>query len=143
MCVLNQAEMGGRAARTRAALDAMDPAQRLSMEGHRAGAYLRLRFTGARSGPTLPGAAGRRTALGYSVRLLLVTGGTLLLWHAFVHTALLVHNALQGFLRACSCHAGRDSIASDEWPSQHMFLFRHGLQAGLQQGTLLSCWCPL
>ena len=40
--------MTGRAARTRAALDAMDPQQRLAMEGHRPGAYLRLRFTGAR-----------------------------------------------------------------------------------------------
>ena len=39
--------MAGRAARTRAALDAMDPQQRLAMEGHRPGAYLRLRFTGA------------------------------------------------------------------------------------------------
>lgn len=40
-------EMGDRAARTRAALDAMDPEQRVAMEGHRPGAYLRLRFTGA------------------------------------------------------------------------------------------------
>ena len=38
--------MGGRAAKTRAALDALDPAQRLAMEGHRPGAYLRLRFSG-------------------------------------------------------------------------------------------------
>ena len=41
-----QAEMGGRAAKTRAVLDALDPAQRLAMEGHRPGAYLRLRFSG-------------------------------------------------------------------------------------------------
>ena len=40
-------EMGGREARTRAALDALDPLQRVAMEGHRPGAYLRLRFTGA------------------------------------------------------------------------------------------------
>ena len=46
-----QAEMGGRAARTRAALDAMDPAQRLTLEGYRPGAYLRMRFTGARAVP--------------------------------------------------------------------------------------------
>jgi ribosome biogenesis protein BMS1 len=39
-------EMGDRAARTRAALDALDPGQRVAMEGHRRGAYLRLRFTG-------------------------------------------------------------------------------------------------
>ncbi|EIE20399.1 DUF663-domain-containing protein [Coccomyxa subellipsoidea C-169] len=39
-------EMGERAARTRAALDALDPEQRVAMEGHRPGAYLRLRFTG-------------------------------------------------------------------------------------------------
>jgi ribosome biogenesis protein BMS1 len=38
--------MGGRAAKTRAVLDALDPAQRLAMEGHRPGAYLRLRFSG-------------------------------------------------------------------------------------------------
>jgi ribosome biogenesis protein BMS1 len=49
VCKCIQAEMGGRAARTRAALDAMDPAQRLALEGHRPGAYLRLRFTGARA----------------------------------------------------------------------------------------------
>ena len=46
LCPLSQAEMGGRAAKTRAALDALDPAQRLAMEGHRPGAYLRLRFSG-------------------------------------------------------------------------------------------------
>ncbi len=40
-------EMGDRAARTRAALDAMDPEQRVAMEGHRPGAYLRLCFSGA------------------------------------------------------------------------------------------------
>lgn len=39
-------EMGGRLARTRAALDALDDEQRLVMEGHRPGAYLRLSFTG-------------------------------------------------------------------------------------------------
>ena len=44
-------EMGERAARTRAALDALDPEQRVAMEGHRPGAYLRLRFTGAKSCP--------------------------------------------------------------------------------------------
>ena len=40
-------EMGGRLARTRAALDALDDEQRLLMEGHRPGAYLRLSFSGA------------------------------------------------------------------------------------------------
>ncbi len=44
-------EMGERAARTRAALDALDPEQRVAMEGHRPGAYLRLRFTGAKLCP--------------------------------------------------------------------------------------------
>lgn len=39
-------EMGGRLARTRAALDALDDEQRLIMEGHRPGAYLRLSFRG-------------------------------------------------------------------------------------------------
>lgn len=39
-------EMGGRLARTRAALDALDDEQRLVMEGHRPGVYLRLSFTG-------------------------------------------------------------------------------------------------
>lgn len=46
-------EMGDRAARTRAALDAMDPDQRVAMEGHRPGAYLRLRFTGEHGGRPL------------------------------------------------------------------------------------------
>ncbi len=45
-----KAEMGGRAAKTRAALDALDPATRVAMEGHRAGAYLRLRFSGVADG---------------------------------------------------------------------------------------------
>lgn len=40
-------EMGGRLARTRAALDALDGEQRQLMEGHRPGAYLRLSFSGA------------------------------------------------------------------------------------------------
>ncbi|KAK9824496.1 hypothetical protein WJX72_010821 [[Myrmecia] bisecta] len=39
-------EMGGRAARTKAAMDALDPAQRVAMEGYRPGTYLRMRFTG-------------------------------------------------------------------------------------------------
>jgi ribosome biogenesis protein BMS1 len=39
-------EMGRRLARTRAALDALDEEQRLIMEGHRPGAYLRLSFRG-------------------------------------------------------------------------------------------------
>ena len=39
-------EMGERAARTKAAMDALDPLQRVTMEGHRAGTYVRLRFTG-------------------------------------------------------------------------------------------------
>ncbi|CAL8465158.1 g4693 [Coccomyxa elongata] len=39
-------EMGKRAARTRSALDALDPEQRVAMEGHRPGAYIRMRFTG-------------------------------------------------------------------------------------------------
>ena len=39
-------EMSGRAARTAAALDALDPATRVAMEGHRPGTYMRLRFTG-------------------------------------------------------------------------------------------------
>lgn len=38
--------MGGRAARTRAAMDALDAGTRVAMEGHRPGAYLRLRFSG-------------------------------------------------------------------------------------------------
>ena len=41
-----KADMGGRAAKTRAAMDALDPASRVAMEGHRPGAYLRLRFSG-------------------------------------------------------------------------------------------------
>ena len=44
-------ETGERATRTRAALDALDPEQRIAMEGHRPGAYLRLRFTGAATFP--------------------------------------------------------------------------------------------
>ncbi len=44
-------EMGGRLARTRAALDALDDEQRLVMEGHRPGVYLRLSFTGAADRP--------------------------------------------------------------------------------------------
>ncbi len=48
-------EMGGREARTRAALDALDPQQRIAMEGFRPGAYLRLRFSGPpRCRPWLP-----------------------------------------------------------------------------------------
>ena len=39
-------ELGGRVARTRAAMDALDPALRVTMEGFRPGAYLRLRFAG-------------------------------------------------------------------------------------------------
>jgi hypothetical protein len=39
-------EMGGRAARTRAALDSMDLSTRVALEGYRPGTYLRLRFTG-------------------------------------------------------------------------------------------------
>lgn len=39
-------EMGERAARTKAAMDALHPLQRVAMEGHRAGTYVRLRFTG-------------------------------------------------------------------------------------------------
>ena len=39
-------EMAGRAERTKAALDALDPQQRIAMAGFRPGAYLRLRFTG-------------------------------------------------------------------------------------------------
>ena len=39
-------EMAVRAERTKAALDALDPRQRIAMEGFRPGAYLRLRFTG-------------------------------------------------------------------------------------------------
>ena len=39
-------EMAVRAERTKAALGALDPRQRIAMEGFRPGAYLRLRFTG-------------------------------------------------------------------------------------------------
>ncbi len=39
-------ELGGRVARTRAAMDALDPGLRVAMEGFRPGAYLRLRFAG-------------------------------------------------------------------------------------------------
>ena len=39
-------DMADRSAKTKAALDALDPATRVAMEGHRPGAYVRLRFTG-------------------------------------------------------------------------------------------------
>lgn len=39
-------EMAERAARTKSALDALDPHQRIAMEGFRPGTYLRLRFKG-------------------------------------------------------------------------------------------------
>ena len=39
-------DMADRSAKTKAALDALDPATRVSMEGHRPGAYVRLRFSG-------------------------------------------------------------------------------------------------
>ncbi|PSC76713.1 ribosome biogenesis BMS1-like protein [Micractinium conductrix] len=39
-------ELVERAAKTRTALDAFDPATRVAMEGHRPGAYVRLRFSG-------------------------------------------------------------------------------------------------
>ena len=39
-------DMGGRVARTKAAMDALDPALRVAMEGYRTGTYLRMRFTG-------------------------------------------------------------------------------------------------
>ena len=42
-------EMASRAARTKSALDALDPHQRIAMEGHRPGTYLRLRFKGTLS----------------------------------------------------------------------------------------------
>jgi hypothetical protein len=67
--LLSQAEMGGRAARTRAALDALDPGQRLAMEGHRPGAYLRLRFSGTSSTNR-----GHWATLPCVVQLLSVTG---------------------------------------------------------------------
>lgn len=38
-----------RAARTRAALDALPPAQRIALEGHTPGTYLRLLLSGATS----------------------------------------------------------------------------------------------
>ncbi|KAL4425893.1 hypothetical protein ABPG75_009909 [Micractinium tetrahymenae] len=39
-------DLAERAAKTKAALDALDPATRIAMEGHRPGAYVRLRFSG-------------------------------------------------------------------------------------------------
>lgn len=39
-------DMGDRAARTKAVMDALDEEQRVTMEGFRPGTYLRLRFTG-------------------------------------------------------------------------------------------------
>ena len=39
-------EMAERAARTKLALDALDPRQRIAMEGYRPGTYLRLRLKG-------------------------------------------------------------------------------------------------
>lgn len=39
-------DMGGRVARTKAAMDALDPGLRVAMEGFRPGTYLRVRFTG-------------------------------------------------------------------------------------------------
>lgn len=39
-------DMSERAERTKTAMDALDPVQRVIMEGHRPGAYVRLRFTG-------------------------------------------------------------------------------------------------
>ena len=42
-------EMAGRAARSRAALDGMDPEQRIAMEGYRPGTYLRLHFKGMKT----------------------------------------------------------------------------------------------
>lgn len=44
-------EMSERAARTRAALDALGPGARIALEGHRPGAYVRLRFKGACAHP--------------------------------------------------------------------------------------------
>ena len=38
--------MVDRAKRTKDAMDALDPAQRIAMEGHRPGAYVRMRFSG-------------------------------------------------------------------------------------------------
>jgi ribosome biogenesis protein BMS1 len=60
-------DMGGRVARTKAAMDALDPALRVAMEGFRPGSYLRMRFTGGpcdldtiflKSKATKPSAAG-------------------------------------------------------------------------------------
>lgn len=48
-------EMAERAARTKVALDALDPLQRVAMEGYRPGTYLRLRFKGR--GPVIPSLA--------------------------------------------------------------------------------------
>lgn len=39
-------DMAGRAGRTKSALDALEPYQRVQMEGFRPGTYLRLRFKG-------------------------------------------------------------------------------------------------
>ena len=39
-------EMSDRAQKTKDAMDALDPMQRVAMEGHRPGAYVRLRFSG-------------------------------------------------------------------------------------------------
>jgi hypothetical protein len=44
-------DMAGRASRTKSALDALDPYQRVQMEGFRPGTYLRLRFKGMRIPP--------------------------------------------------------------------------------------------
>lgn len=41
-------DMAGRASRTKSVLDALDPYQRVQMEGFRPGTYLRLRFKGMR-----------------------------------------------------------------------------------------------
>ncbi len=51
-------EMVARQAATRALLEGLDPATRLSMEGHRPGAYVRMRFRGKAPGADRP--AGRR-----------------------------------------------------------------------------------
>lgn len=39
-------ELGDRARKTKEAMDALDPVQRVAMEGHRPGAYIRMRFSG-------------------------------------------------------------------------------------------------
>ena len=39
-------EMAERAQRTKDAMDALDPAQRVAMEGHRPGSYVKMRFSG-------------------------------------------------------------------------------------------------